>query len=101
MLTCDLSVAEVEHSYGVPTESSDSHAPPAQVRPSPRPPLSDAFTDLIVVCVVSPQTKAEETDGDPFIMAVTVKNEDGNIDLGTIAESESPIHIYHFLSLSH
>lgn len=45
-------------------------------------------------CVlVSPQTKQEdpEEDENPFVMAVTVKDEDGNINLEAIAESESSV----------
>lgn len=40
--------------------------------------------------VLSSQAKEEESDGDEnqFVMAVTVKDEDGNIDLDAIAESE-------------
>lgn len=51
-------------------------------------------------CLVPPQTKQEEPDGDenPFVMAVTVKDEDGNINLGAIAESEYFISIEQYQS---
>lgn len=75
---------------------------------------SDVFTEpTLTDSFVSPQTKQEEPDGDenPFVMAVTVKDEDGNINLGAIAESEcfiksnslSPIRVcyIHFLSSPH
>ncbi|KAI3365033.1 hypothetical protein L3Q82_010086 [Scortum barcoo] len=51
---------EVEHSYVVRLESSDMHK--------------------------STQTKVEEPDENQFVLAVTVKDEHGNIDLGAIAE---------------
>ena len=44
--------------------------------------------------VVSLQTKPEEEAAEtPFVLAVTVKDEHGNIDLGAIAESEHLIDI--------
>ncbi len=63
-----------------------------------------------------PQTKPEEPEANenPFVLAVTVKDEHGDIDLAAIAESENLINIrlisvpsdqyllfQHFLCLSH
>lgn len=48
----------------------------------------DAFADLGHICGVC-QAKREEANQDSrFVMAVSIKDEDGNIDLGAIAESE-------------
>lgn len=48
----------------------------------------DAFADLSHICGVCQAKQKEANQDSQFVMAVSIKDEDGNIDLGTIAESE-------------